>query len=225
VVPGSERSVQTLKDGLMRQGAEIFHYKMMDIHASGHAYQEDLKLLINLVRPKFFIPVHGQYSMLKAHAELAESSGIEGKNIIIPQNGRVIKLTKNSLEITDEAIPSNYVMIDGLGINDVGEIVLRDREMLAKDGIFVVIAVIEGQTCKLKGSPDIISRGFVYLKESQELLAEARKLVKDIVLRTATKERTRNWSYVKSNLRDKVGEFLFQKTQKRPMVLPVIIEV
>ncbi len=225
VVPGSERSVQALKDSLTRQGAKIFHYKMMDIHASGHAYQEDLKLLISLVRPKFFIPVHGQYSMLHAHAELAASVNIPEENILIPQNGRVIKLRKDSLTLTDETVPANYIMIDGLGVKDVGEIVLRDREMLSKDGIFVIIAAIEGQTCKLKGSPDIISRGFIYLKESQELLQETRKLVKEIILKTATHERTKNWSYVKANLRDAVGEFLFKKTQKRPMVLPVIIEV
>ncbi len=225
IVPGSERSVQALKDSLLRQGAELYHYKMMDIHASGHAYQEDLKLLISLARPKFFVPVHGEYSMLKAHTELAKDVGVAEENILIPQNGRVIKLERNRIINTDESVPANYIMIDGLGNDDVGEVVLRDREALAKDGIFVVIVAIEGQTSKLRGSPDIISRGFVYLKESQELLQEARKMVKEIVSKTATKERTKNWSYVKSSLRDKIGEFLFQKTQKRPMVLPVVIEV
>lgn len=225
IVPGSETSVQSLKDSLARQGADILHYKMMDIHASGHAHQEDLKLLMNLTKPRFFIPIHGQYSMLKAHTELAKSIGIPGQNIIIPENGRVIELNREFIKATDEMAPANYVMVDGLGISNEAEVVLRDRKMLSKDGIFVVIVAIDGQSCELKGSPDIISRGFVYLKESQELLADARKLVKEIVKKTATNERTRNWSYVKSNLRDRVGEFLFKKTKKRPMVLPVVIEM
>lgn len=225
VIPGNERSVQNLKDSLCRQGAKVFHYQMMDIHASGHACQEDLKLLISLVQPKFFIPIHGQYSMLQANTELAKEMGVLRENTIIPTNGNIVELTPNSIKISKEKLDAFYVMVDGLGVGDVGEVVLRDREMLAKDGIFVVIAVIDSRIGKVKGSPDIISRGFVYLRESKELLAEVRKLTKEIVAKTASRERTKNWSYVKANLRDNIGEFLYQKTKRRPMVLPVVIEV
>jgi len=225
VVPGNERSVQYLKDSLARQGADIFHYKMMDIHASGHAYQEDLKLFISMVKPKYFLPIHGHFSMLKTAGNLAKEMGIPQERIILPTNGQIVKMTKKEVFLTKEFLPANYVLVDGLGVGDVGEIVLRDREILAKDGIFVIIAVINSQIGKVKGSPDIISRGFVYLRESKELLAEVRKLTKEIVAKTASRERTKNWAYVKANLRDKIGEFLYQKTQRRPMVLPVIIEV
>ena len=225
VIPGNERAVQNLKDSLARQGAKIYHYQMMDIHASGHACQEDLKLLISLIQPKFFIPIHGQYSMLQANADLAKELGIPEKNIVIPINGDIVELTPDSIKISKEKVEASYVMVDGLGVGDVGEVVLRDREMLAKDGIFVIIAVIDSRIGKVKGSPDIISRGFVYLRESKELLAEVRKLTKEIVAKTASRERTKNWAYVKANLRDKIGEFLYQKTKRRPMVLPVVIEV
>jgi len=225
VVPGNERSVQYLKDSLARQGADIFHYKMMDIHASGHAYQEDLKLFISMIKPKYFLPIHGHFSMLKMAGNLAKEMGIPQERIILPTNGQIVKMTKKEVFLTKEFLPANYVLVDGLGVGDVGEIVLRDREILAKDGIFVIIAVINSQIGKVKGSPDIISRGFVYLRESKELLAEVRKLTKEIVAKTASRERTKNWAYVKANLRDKIGEFLYQKTQRRPMVLPVIIEV
>jgi len=225
VIPGNERAVQNLKDSLCRQGAKVYHYQMMDIHASGHACQEDLKLLISLIQPKFFIPIHGQYSMLQANADLAHEVGIPRENIVIPINGQIVELTSNSIKISKEQVEASYVMVDGLGVGDVGEVVLRDREMLAKDGIFVIIAVIDSSLGKVKGSPDIISRGFVYLRESKEPLAEVRKLTKEIVAKTASKERTKNWAYVKANLRDKIGEFLYQKTKRRPMVLPVVIEV
>ncbi len=225
VIPGNERAVQNLKDSLARQGAKIYHYQMMDIHASGHACQEDLKLLISLIQPKFFIPIHGQYSMLQANADLAKELGIPEENIVIPINGDIVELTPDSIKISKEKVEASYVMVDGLGVGDVGEVVLRDREMLAKDGIFVIIAVIDSRIGKVKGSPDIISRGFVYLRESKELLAEVRKLTKEIVAKTASRERTKNWAYVKANLRDKIGEFLYQKTKRRPMVLPVVIEV
>ena len=163
--------------------------------------------------------------MLQANADLAKELGIPEENIVIPINGDIVELTPDSIKISKEKVEASYVMVDGLGVGDVGEVVLRDREMLAKDGIFVIIAVIDSRIGKVKGSPDIISRGFVYLRESKELLAEVRKLTKEIVAKTASRERTKNWAYVKANLRDKIGEFLYQKTKRRPMVLPVVIEV
>jgi ribonuclease J len=225
VVPGNERAVQFLKDDLYRQGAKVYHYQMMDIHASGHAHREELRLMIKIMKPKFFMPIHGQYSMLVNHAELAKEEGVPKENIVIAENGQVINLAENRIEITKETVPANYVMVDGLGIGDVGEVVLRDRQMLSKDGMFVIVVVVDRTAGKVKGSPDIISRGFVYLRESKELLKETRKRVIDIVNRAVGSGRTVNWTYVKDELRNKVGEFLFYKTKRRPMVLPVVIEV
>ncbi len=225
VIPGNERSVQALKDEFYRQGANVFHYKMMDIHASGHAKQEELKQMINIMKPEFFMPVHGHYSMLVKHAELAEEEGVPKKNIIIAENGKVVEIDANKIALTKQSIQANFIMVDGLGIGDVGEIVLRDRQALAKDGMFVVISVVDRQEGRIKGSPDIISRGFVYLRESQDLLKETRKRVIRIVNQAASSGRAVNWSYIKEEIKEKIGSFLFYKTQRRPMILPVIIEV
>lgn len=225
VVPGNERTVQILKDEFYRQGAQVYHYQMMDIHASGHAHQEELKKMIKIINPKFFMPIHGQYSMLVKHGELAQKLGIPKEKIIITENGKVINLAPDQIAISQQKVPSNYVMVDGLGIGDVGEVVLRDRQVLAKDGMFVIITVVDRQTGEVRGSPDIISRGFVYLRESKELLKETRKRVINIVNRAAGSGGAVNWTYVKEELRNRIGEFLFQKTKRRPMVLPVVIEV
>jgi len=181
--------------------------------------------MINLIRPKFFIPVHGNYYMLKLHGEIAESVGVPAENIMIANNGSVILLNQKSIRLSEEKVPANYVMVDGLGVGDVGEIVLRDRQAMAEDGMFVIIAVIESKTGLVHGEPDIISRGFVYLRESKDLLNQTREKVKEIVKQTASNEHTVNWSYVKDNIRDKIGQFLYTKTQRRPMVLPVVIEI
>jgi ribonuclease J len=225
VVPGNERTVQGLKDTLCRQGAKIFHSLLMDIHAGGHAPQEDLKMMINLTKPKFFMPIHGNYYMLKQHSELAESVDIPPKNIYIPSNGQIILVNKDKIWFSREKAPANYVMVDGLGVGDVGQVVLRDRQMMSQDGIFVIIATIDKQSGKVKSSPDIISRGFIYMRESKELLTDVRKKVKEIVEETTMAGHPVNWSYVKDNLRDKIGQFLYTKTERRPMVIPVVIEV
>lgn len=224
IVPGNERAVQNLKDNLMRQGAKVYHYKMVDIHASGHGYQEDLKMMINLVKPKFFMPIHGNYSMLKIHGELAGTMGIPDSNIIISRNGQITELTRDKIAVTEKFVPSNYVMVDGLGVGDIGEIVLRDRQTLSKDGIFIIIALIDRKTGLLSNGPEIVSRGFVYMKESKELIREVKKIIEQIVSRS-TKEQTFNEVYIKNNLRDEIGLYLFQKTKRRPMVLPVLIEI
>jgi ribonuclease J len=171
------------------------------------------------------MPIHGQYSMLVEHGKIAKSLGIKEERIIVAENGDIVSLSKKKVFIERKIVPSNYVMVDGLGIGDVGEVVLRDRKMLAKDGIFVVIAVVDRQTGKVKGSPDIISRGFVYLRESKELLREVRKKVIGIVQSATGSGRAVNWAYVKNEIKEKIGQFLFSKTQRRPMVLPVVIEV
>ncbi len=225
VIPGNERTVQIMKDEILRQKTKVFHYKMMDIHAGGHAQREELKELIKIMRPKFFLPIHGQYSMLVSHAELVREMGLPEKNIAIAENGQIINLNQKRIFIEKETVPSNYIMVDGLGIGDVGEIVLRDRQMLAKDGMFVVVAIVDKTTGKVRGSPDIISRGFVYLRESKELLRETRKMVINIVNLAVGSGGAVNWSYVKDEIRNKTGQFLFSKTQRRPMILPVVIEV
>jgi len=225
IIPGNERTVQILKDNLLRQDAKVFHYKMMDIHAGGHAQKDELKKMIEIMKPKFFMPIHGQYSMLISHGEIAKECGIREKNIVLAENGDVIKLNPGKFYIEKGATPSNYVMVDGLGVGDVGEVVLRDRQAMAKDGMFVIITVIDRQTGRVRGNPDIISRGFVYLRESKELLAETRKKVIGIVNQTTSSGGAVNWVYVKDQIRNKIGEFLFQKTQRRPMILPVVIEV
>lgn len=225
VVPGNERTVQSLKDMLSRQKARIFHYKMMDIHAGGHAQQEDLKMMISLIRPKFFIPIYGYHYMLQKHADLAKDVGIPEENIAIADNGDIIEVNQNKIMISKEKVPANYIMVDGLGIGDVGEIVLRDRQMMSKDGMFVVIATVDTSKGRVRGEPDIISRGFIYMRESKELLAETRKLIKNVVEKSIGIGQSINTAYIKNNLRDKIGEYLYSKTQRRPMVLPVVIEI
>jgi ribonuclease J len=225
IIPGNEKTVQNLKDDILRQGVKVFHYKMMDIHAGGHAQKEELKEMLKIMEPKFFMPVHGQYSMLVNHAELAGSLGIPEKNIVIAENGQIINLTPQKIRIKRDSIPANYIMVDGLGVGDVGEIVLRDRQMLSRDGMFVIVAVVDKKTGRVQGSPDIISRGFVYLRESKPLLAETRKKVIDIVNKATGSGKTVNWVYIKDEIRNKIGAFLYVKTQRRPMILPVVIQV
>ncbi len=225
VIPGNERTVQVLKDELYRQGAKVFHYKMMDIHAGGHAQRDELKRMIEIIRPKFFMPIHGQFSMLFNHAEVAESCGLPKENVIVAENGQIIILGQKSISLSKRTVESNLVMVDGLGVGDVGEVVLRDRQNLSKDGMFVVIVVVDRMTGKVRNSPDIISRGFVYLKESKELLYNTRKRVVGIVEKAAGSGGAVNWIYVKDEIRNKVGDFLYAKTERRPMILPVVIEV
>ena len=225
VIPGNERTVQNLKDVLYRQGAKVIHYKMMDVHAGGHAQREDLKMMINLIKPKFFIPIHGNYYMLKLHAELAESVGIPAGNTIVLGNGKALEIDSNAATVTKEKIPSNYVMVDGLGVGDVGNVVLRDRQMMSKDGMFTIIVVIDSKTGKMLGEADIISRGFIYMKGSTGLINETKKKVKEIVNKKTTSEHSVNWAYIQDNVRDLIGQFLFKKTKRRPMILPVVIEV
>ena len=226
VIPGNERSVQMLKDDLMRQKANVFHYKMMDIHAGGHAKREELKQMIKLMNPKFFMPVHGQFSMLFANSNLAQTEcGMKEENVILADNGQIINITPDKAFIEKRVVPSEYIMVDGLGVGDVGEIVLRDRQALAKDGIFVIIAVVNRKTGKVQDSPDIISRGFVYLRESKDLLYQTRKKVIMTIEKATASGQVVNWTYIKDSVRNNLGDFLFQKTKRRPMVLPVIIEV
>lgn len=223
VIPGNERTVQRLKDLFYRLGARVYHYGMMDIHASGHAHKEDLRLMHQLIRPKFLMPIHGQYSMMVTQGYIAQEDGMPEGNIIIADNGSIIHVTPKSWWMDKKTAPSDIVMVDGLGIGDIGNVVLRDRQVLAEDGMFVIVALIDSKTGRVHGSPDIISRGFVYLKENRELLMQVRKKVKFIIEHKNT--RPINWIDLKDLIRDEVGMFLFQKTERRPMVLPVVIEI
>lgn len=225
VIPGNERSVQMLKDKLYRTGAKIYHYQMMDIHAGGHAQQEDLKEMLRYTKPKFLMPISAHYSMMVNLGLLAQKQGMPEENIIIADNGNIINIEENRWYFDEQIVPANYVYVDGLGIGDVGNVVLRDRQVLAQDGMFVVVVTIDSRTGRVRTSPDIISRGFVYLRENAQLLNEVRKRVRAIVERKTIGRGQINWVYLKNEIKDKIGAFLFQKTQRRPMVLPVVIEV
>ncbi|MBI3631134.1 MAG: ribonuclease J [Candidatus Sungbacteria bacterium] len=226
VIPGNEATVQRLKDVLYKKAAHVYHYATMDIHAGGHAKRDELKQMIELTRPTYFIPIHGTYFMLKLHTKIAEEAGLPTSNIVIAEDGDIVAVSPGEIKMLKEKAPTDHVMVDGLGVGDVKEVVLRDRQHLAGDGIFVIIAIVDSRTGKVRTSPDIISRGFIYLKESQDLLKEVRNRTRRIVEEiTVSGEHPINWTHIKDNLREKVGQFLFQKTQRRPMVLPVVIEV
>ncbi len=235
VIPGNERTIQNLMDMVVRQGAKIINYKMMDIHAGGHAKQEDLKLMMRLIRPQYFMPIEANHYMLQAHAELAEQVGIFKENIFVADNGQVVEFKKGHKVINDkkfevlgtltkEKVPSDYVMVDGLGVGDVSAIVLRDRRVMSEDGMIVVIVTIDSKTGDLIGSPDLISRGFIYMKENRDLIEKVRSKVKFIV-----KDKNDNTpaddDYIKNKIRNEVGQFLFGATKRRPMVLPVVIKI
>ncbi|MFA5129090.1 MAG: ribonuclease J [Patescibacteria group bacterium] len=231
VVPGNERTIQRLKDTLYRKGADVVHYKMMDIHAGGHAKAEDIKLMVRLVNPKYFIPIEGSHSHLRLNAKVAESIGFDPKNIFVADNGQVMEFQAASKDsygatgrLTPQHVPSDYVMVDGLGVGDVSQVVLRDRKMMAEDGMIVIITTIDAKTGYLIGSPDIISRGFVYMRESKELIEQVRAKVKKLISDRDPKSAADN-VFIKNKIRDNIGQFLFTKTERRPMVLPVIIEV
>ncbi|MFH1968667.1 MAG: ribonuclease J [bacterium] len=225
VIPGNERTVQRLKDNLYRLSDNVYHSDIIDVHISGHSNINGIKQMLKEVRPTYFIPVYGNHYMLKEGAKIAYGMGFTKDKVFVPDNGSVIRFTNQSAEILKEKAPTNYIFVDGLGVGDVGEIVLRDRQMLAKDGMFVIVAIIDRKTGRVRGSPDIISRGFVYLRESKDLLAQTRKKVIEIVDKTAGHGGAVNWVYVKDELRNKVGDFLNSKTSRRPMILPVVIEV
>ena len=226
VIPGNERSVQGMKDNLYKKGAHVIHYKMMDIHAGGHARQEDLKMMINLVRPKYLIPVHGTYYMLKIHGELGEQVGLKKENVLIGENGCVFEFDKTQQgRVTNEKIPTSYVMVDGIGLGDVGNVVLRDRQHLAEDGMFTIVSVIDKTKKRVVGEPQVSSRGFIYVKENFDLVNETKARVKKEINKILGGGANPDWNYVKKGIQEDVGKFLFQKTHRRPMILPIIIEV
>lgn len=222
-IPGNEKLVSRVVDELFKKGAEVIYESMADVHVSGHACREELKIIMALTKPKFFIPVHGEYRHLKLHAELAGIMGIPGKRCIIADIGNVIEMTRDSAKIT-ASVPSGRVLVDGLGVGDVGNIVLRDRKHLAKDGLIVVVMTLSGDSGLLVAGPDIISRGFVYVRESEDLIEE----MKTVVLETLDRFEIRNirdWNSLKTAVKNKLGQYIYEKTKRSPMLLPVIVEV
>ncbi|MBI4992349.1 MAG: ribonuclease J [Candidatus Harrisonbacteria bacterium] len=224
VVPGNERSVQLLQDNIARQVDETYNSKLLDIHSSGHSLADDIELVLKLVKPKFMVPIHAYYFKLKAATKIAHKLGMPKENAVILDNGQVAILTKDNLIPTQEKVPTNYVMVDGLGIGDVEEVVLRDRRLLAEEGMVVVISTIDRETGRLLKTPDIISRGFIYLKENKELLDDVRGKLKSLLIRIPRHTHPEP-DYIKTLIRDQIGQLLYNKTRRRPMVLPVLIEI
>lgn len=228
VVPGNERAVQKLKDNLSRQGAKIIHYRIADVHSSGHANRDETAWIHKKIHPKFFIPLHGYHYMLRVHTEVArEANNLGEHDVIIPDNSAIIEIQEGGKKIVKlkEKAPSGLVLVDGFSVGDVQDVVIRDRQMLAQDGIFIIFGIINASNGKLKKSPDIISRGFVYLRESQELLHEVRMIIKETVEKSTRGQNPINVDFVKDSITDAVSKFLLQKTAKRPMVIPVILTI
>lgn len=224
VVPGNERSVQLLQDNISRQVENVYNTKLLDIHSSGHGLSEDLMLTIKLIKPRFVIPIYAYYFKRLACAKLAQKIGISKENIFLIDNGQIAEITKNNFTVTEENVPVNYVMVDGLGVGDVEEVVLRDRRLLSAEGMVVVISTIDRETGQFLKTPDIISRGFIYLRENKELLDQIRSKLKSIVTRIPRHQHP-DPDYIKTLIRDQIGQLLYNKTKRRPMILPVLIEV
>ena len=221
-IPGNEKLISKVINSLFEKGAEVV-YDESDIHVSGHAKQEELKLMHRLVRPKFFMPAHGEYRMLKIHAELAEELGMPSQNIFVNKTGDVLEIDRNSAKGTG-TIPTGNVLVDGLGVGDVGNIVLRDRKHLSEDGLMIVVVTISKEDGRVLAGPDIISRGFVYVRESEDLMDGAKNVIKD-VLRDCEDRNIKEWAYLKNNIKENLKEYLYQKTKRNPMILPIIMEV
>ncbi len=222
-IPGNEKLVSKTVDLLFKQGAEVIYERSMGVHVSGHASQEELKIILNLIKPKYFIPVHGEYHHLIKHAKLAESLGIPKENIFVAENGQVIEVGIKKGSITGK-VSSGRILVDGLGVGDVGNIVLRDRRQLSQEGIMIVVVTINKDKGGVLAGPDIVSRGFVYVRESEELIVDAKEKVKEALDACAQKNIT-EWAVIKSQVRDRLSRHLYEKTGRRPMILPIIMEV
>ena len=223
VIPGNERTIQYLKDNLYRQGANVIHKEIMDVHAGGHGKIEDIKLLLSEVKPGFLIPVYANHYLLHESAKVAVSTGIPRSKIFVADNGQIIEFDKKGGRLTNQKVDTSHVFVDGLGVGDVSQVVLRDRQVMADDGMIVVIATIDRKKGQLVQNPDLISRGFIYMKENKKLIEETRSTAKKIFKENLKGGVDEN--YYKDRIRNEIGKFLYKKTQRRPMVLPVIIQV
>ena len=222
-IPGNEKLVSKVIDDLMKIGAEVVYSSLEDIHVSGHACQEEEKLMLALTRPKYFIPVHGEYRQLVAHAETAQKMGVEKKNIFMMSNGRVLEINEKEAKLTG-AVSSGKILVDGLGVGDVGNIVLRDRQHLSQDGLIVIVLTMDSSTGEIVAGPDVISRGFVYVRESENLMEDVKGVIRQS-LRKCEEKHIKDWASIKSILKEELREYIFQKTKRNPMLLPIIMEV
>ena len=222
-IPGNEKLVSNVINDLMQIGAEVIYSALENVHVSGHACQEEQRLIISLAKPKYFIPVHGEYRQLRAHAETAKEMGISAENIFILENGKTLELNRKEAKITT-SVPSGKILVDGLGVGDVGNIVLRDRQHLSQDGLIVIVMTMDGSTGEIVSGPDVVSRGFVYVRESETLMEDVKKVINQEV-RNFEEEGIRDWSTIKSTLKDDLRDYIFQRTKRNPMILPIIMEV
>ena len=222
-IPGNEKSVSKVINQLMKIGCEVVYSSLADVHVSGHACQEEQKLILSLVKPKYFLPVHGEFRQLMAHRDTAIEMGIDKNNIFINSNGRVLEVNENEAKFTT-SVPSGKVMVDGLGVGDVGSVVLRDRQHLSQDGLIVIVMSMDGQTGEIVSGPDVISRGFVYVRESENLMDDVKSFIKEEI-DSMVEKHIRDWSTIKSTLKDDVRDFIFNMTKRNPMILPIIMEV
>ena len=222
-IPGNENAVSKVIDDLMKIGAEVVYNALEDIHVSGHACQEEQKLMISLIKPKYFIPVHGEYRQLIAHSETAKKVGVEPENIFIMTNGRVLELNEYEAKLAG-TVPVGRVMVDGLGVGDVGNIVLRDRQRLSQDGLIIIVLTMDSQTGTVVAGPDVLSRGFVYVRDSENLMEEIKKLLRSKIDEFEKKHIT-DWATIKSLLREELRDYIYKKTKRDPMILPIIMEV
>ncbi len=222
-IPGNERSITAVINNLCRAGAEVIFDKKMQVHVTGHAFREEMREMLEMVRPKYFIPVHGEYNWLVAHKELAEETGIKPANAMVIEDGDVVEFKNGEAKKLNERVHVGSILVDGLGVGDVKEIVLRDRQTMAKEGVITLIVIVDKQG-KLVGEPDIISRGFVYMREKSDLINKTRERVKKIFTKSVTKTPD-DWTNIKNKVREEIGEFLYLETERRPLVLPVVIEV
>ncbi|HOV25779.1 MAG TPA: ribonuclease J [Pseudobacteroides sp.] len=222
-IPGNEKFISKVINDLFKKGAEVIYESLAEIHVSGHACQEELKLIHSLVKPKFFFPVHGEYRHLKQHANLAHKLGMPMERIFIMDIGKVLELTEDSAKINGN-VASGKVLVDGLGVGDVGNIVLRDRKHLSQDGLIVVVITLEGDTGNVVAGPDIISRGFVYVRESENLMEEVKEVTKQALVKCEEKKKN-DWASKKNIIKDTLRDYLYEKTKRKPMILPIIMEV
>ncbi len=222
-IPGNEKLVSKVIDDLMKIGAEVIYSSLEDIHVSGHACQEEQKLILTLAKPKYFIPVHGEYRQLMAHSETAKKMGVEGKNIFLMSNGRTLEINENEGKLTT-SVPNGKVLVDGLGVGDVGNIVLRDRQHLSQDGLIIIVVGMDSNTGEIVSGPDVVSRGFVYVRESENLMDDLKRVIREEV-RKLEENHVSDWSTIKSTLKDDLRDYIFEKTKRNPMILPIIMEV
>ncbi len=222
-IPGNENSISRVIDELFRKGATVVYERGYQLHASGHACREELKLMLALIKPKFFIPVHGEYRHMKLHAELAKQMGVPAKNVVITDLGKIVEISGRTIKLTG-TVPSGKIFVDGTGVGDVGSVVLRDRKHLAQDGMVVAVVSLSSEDGSLVSGPDIITRGFVYVKENEEIINDLKLLVSEVVWDCSYRH-MRDWSTIKSMIKGRVSDYLYKKTRRSPMVLPVIMDI